>query len=125
MLDYQSFVLKNAQVVGQLEGTLRHLSLVLPGRFKNSEVVSELMVVLLRLLSFYHDHILRDQVRAQFPLTKISSFNRYTKHLIKSFSYKIVAMLLKLITSSQLLIEIIAQKTRGYPGILVWIEVLK
>lgn len=122
---YQKFVLKNAQIVGQLEASLRHLSYILPGRFENSEVVSELMVVLLRLSSFYHDQILERQIKLQFPLSKISSFNRFTRHLIISFRYKLIAVVLKIIQSSQLLIEMISQKTRGYPGILVWIEMSK
>ncbi|KAG9932282.1 hypothetical protein KCU98_g20405, partial [Aureobasidium melanogenum] len=38
---YGDFVTKNASAVGQIEGALRSLTYILPGRFRDTEIASE------------------------------------------------------------------------------------
>ena len=39
---YEQFVLNNADIVNRLEGVLKSLALIIPGRFNDSIIVSEI-----------------------------------------------------------------------------------
>ncbi|KAI8923209.1 peroxisome membrane protein [Entophlyctis helioformis] len=81
---YDDFVLNNAQHVHSIEGGLRSLSYILPGRFENSDIVSEALYASVGLVSLKHDSILAKEARRQNPQAPVSRFNRYTLALLKS-----------------------------------------
>ena len=114
---YGDFITKNAGAVGQVEGTLRSLSYLVPGRFRESEMASEGLNSGVQLLGLYHDHLLseargakgaRDGSRQhQHPHT------RYTKfYCRKSAVYRRTATTMQVVQYTELLLEMMA-KRRG------------
>ncbi|KAI8866806.1 peroxisome membrane protein [Ramicandelaber brevisporus] len=62
---YERFILQNASKVSSIESTIRTITYVLPGRFDDAELVSEVLYALLNLLGLYHDSILAKAADAQ------------------------------------------------------------
>lgn len=63
---YEHFISKNASAVGQVEGALRSLSYIIPGRFRESEIASESLNSSVQLLSLYHDSLLSKALAHSF-----------------------------------------------------------
>ncbi|KAF1353396.1 peroxisomal membrane protein pex16 [Delphinella strobiligena] len=112
---YGDFVTKNASAVGQIEGALRSLTYIIPGRFRDAEIASESVHSSVQLLSLYHDSLLARAV-AQLPALQKkhqSPHNRYTRFWTqKSPSYKRLALALQVMQYVELLCEM-AAKRRG------------
>ncbi|KAK4150279.1 peroxisomal membrane protein PEX16 [Chaetomidium leptoderma] len=116
---YDEFITKNAHQVSQIESTLRSLTYIIPGRFRDAEIASESIHSGVQLLSLYHDTLLR---RAH-TLTKLpvppslsqppAPHGRYTRFwTLKSALYRRVAYVLQIVHYVELLCEM-AAKRRG------------
>src|ERR1700742_1959701 len=78
---YSDFITKNGAAVGQVEGALRSLSYILPGRFRDSELASESLNSSVQLLSLYHDSLLSRALAHSLRKAPVhqSPHNRYTR----------------------------------------------
>ncbi|EDO32174.1 predicted protein [Nematostella vectensis] len=56
---YKDYILQNPEIASKMEGMLRLLSYVLPGRFGASDALSELLYSASQLLSLMHDGVFR------------------------------------------------------------------
>ncbi|KAK8200645.1 hypothetical protein M8818_005960 [Zalaria obscura] len=112
---YGEFVTKNASTVSQIEGALRSLTYIIPGRFRDAEIASESIHSGVQLLSLYHDSLLARAVAQLPPLQRPhpSPHSRYTRFWTKkSPTYKRLALTLQVIQYTELLCEM-AAKRRG------------
>ncbi len=150
---YDDFITKNLSQVSQIESTLRSLTYIIPGRFRDAEMASEAIHSGVQLLSLYHDLLLlRTSSPAastapsqQHPLASPppssatprpslgpahppSQHTRYTRFWIqKSPLYRRVAILLQVVRYTELLCEM-AAKRRGERlrwRVVVLIEAIK
>ncbi|KAL1306541.1 hypothetical protein AAFC00_005231 [Neodothiora populina] len=112
---YSDFVTKNSSAVGQIEGALRSLTYIIPGRFRDTEIASESVHSGVQLISLYHDSLLARAV-ANLPALQNrhqSPHTRYTRFWSQNSSaYKRVALTLQVIQYVELLCEM-AAKRRG------------
>ncbi|KAK3354424.1 peroxisome membrane protein [Neurospora tetraspora] len=113
---YGDFITKNNHQVSQIESTLRSLTYIIPGRFRDAEIASESIHSGVQLLSLYHDTLL---FRASSKLSQPSLANAPSPHkryirfwFLKSPLYRRVAYLLQIVNYVELLIEM-AAKRRG------------
>ncbi|RUS15891.1 peroxisome membrane protein [Endogone sp. FLAS-F59071] len=119
---YDDFLIKNASQITAIESTLRSLTYILPGRFEDAEFASQALFALLNLLGLYHDSILHRAATAfastspaaAAALPPPPAFNRYTRHWYQSSKlYRRIAMLLTLISYTEVLVEMGVQKKWG------------
>ncbi|GAB1312434.1 Peroxisomal membrane protein PEX16 [Madurella fahalii] len=115
---YDDFITKNAHQVSQIESTLRSLTYIIPGRFRDAEIASESIHSGVQLLSLYHDSLLRRALTlSKLPLPSLSqnpsAHSRYTRFwTVKSALYRRVAYVLQIVNYVELLCEM-AAKRRG------------
>ncbi|KAK4246027.1 peroxisome membrane protein [Corynascus novoguineensis] len=117
---YDDFITKNAHQVSQIESTLRSLTYIIPGRFRDAEIASESIHSGVQLLSLYHDTLLRRaQKLTRLPLPPSlaahppSPRSRYTRFwTLRSALYRRVAYVLQVVQYVELLCEM-AAKRRG------------
>ncbi|KAH6855363.1 peroxisome membrane protein [Chaetomium sp. MPI-CAGE-AT-0009] len=118
---YDDFITKNAHQVSQIESTLRSLTYIIPGRFRDAEIASESIHSGVQLLSLYHDTLLRraHKLATKVPLPPSLSqpaptpHSRYTRFwTLKSTLYRRVAYALQIVHYVELLCEM-AAKRRG------------
>ncbi|VDC01824.1 unnamed protein product [Peniophora sp. CBMAI 1063] len=109
LANYESFLIHNIDTLSSLESTLRSVSWLLPGRFKDAELASESLAASLNLLSLYHDTIIAKLVERDpkyKPLIPPSLHARYTRAWADSSArYKWAARALEVVRFTQLLIE--------------------
>lgn len=127
---YEAFILDNVSQVNAIESALRSLTYILPGRFSDAELASEALFSLLNLVGLYHDTILtKTSHQLSSDGTRASIFNRYTRTLIDSSAlYKKCAYLLSFLEYSEVLLEMLALKSRGIRGkdnMVVLVELIK
>ncbi|KAL2375042.1 peroxisomal membrane protein pex16 [Blastomyces gilchristii SLH14081] len=128
---YEEFVTKNSSSISQIESTLRSLSYIIPGRFRESELASESLHSGVQLLSLYHDSLV-SRVISRLPATitrpNPTPHARYTKYWSsRSSLYQRVALTLQMIQYTELLWEMIARR-RGEKirwRVIVFIEGVK
>ncbi|KAJ3551598.1 hypothetical protein NM688_g4609 [Phlebia brevispora] len=129
---YESFLVNNVSTISTVESTLRSVTWILPGRFKDAELASEALSALLNVMSIYHDTILAKLANSDpkyKPLLPASPHTRYTRAWSdKDSRYKWAARLLEVIKYTELLIEMglrrtVSSKAR-WKGIVV-IEAIK
>ncbi|KAJ3319463.1 Peroxisomal membrane protein pex16, partial [Boothiomyces sp. JEL0866] len=106
-MNYENFILKNAQHVQSVEASLRTLSYFLPGRFDNSEILSEALYSGTKLVGLYHDSILEVEAQKQQP-KGASAFNRYNKGLLRKA--RIICWVLTVIRSFETTAEMISSR---------------
>ncbi|TQS37351.1 hypothetical protein Golomagni_02178 [Golovinomyces magnicellulatus] len=109
---YDKFITTNQSAVTSIESTLRALTYVIPGRFRDAELASESLHCSVQLLSLYHDKLL---IRPDAWISSIpnlqSLHNRYTIFWCqRSRFYHRVALLLNMIQYTKLLWEMIAKR---------------
>ncbi|KAI9886064.1 MAG: hypothetical protein M1823_002137 [Watsoniomyces obsoletus] len=140
---YGDFIVKNASSVSQIESTLRSLTYIIPGRFRDSEIASESrssstsplclnhMPCGIQLLSLYHDSLLARAV-ARLPLGRQPSHptphHRYTRFWTqKSPRYQRIALTLQMIQYTELLCEMAAKRRseRSRWRVVVFLEMIK
>ncbi|CAK7238678.1 MAG: hypothetical protein STHCBS139747_000096 [Sporothrix thermara] len=136
---YDDFITKNLGQVSQIESTLRSLTYIIPGRFRDAEIASEAIHSGVQLLSLYHDLLLLRTPGASPSETsspkgnssaaaaklspppppppgaaQASSYHtRYTRYWVyKSPFYRRVAVVLQVVRYTELLCEM-AAKRRG------------
>ncbi|CAK7234342.1 hypothetical protein SBRCBS47491_008916 [Sporothrix bragantina] len=131
---YDDFIAKNLGQVSQIESTLRSLTYIIPGRFRDAEIASEAIHSGVQLLSLYHDLLLlRTQGASPSggasssigpasaskllpppgPAQAPSHHTRYTRYWVyKSPFYRRVAVVLQVVRYTELLCEM-AAKRRG------------
>lgn len=126
---YESFLLHNVSQVTALESSLRSMTYVLPGRFKDAELAGEVIYALVHLLGLYHDSVLfrivyarhRDadhealaSALASANLPKISPHARYTSFW-RTTQPRYAAAAAALVTTEalQLLAEMLARRRLG------------
>jgi len=106
---YESFLISNVSTISSLESTLRSVTWLLPGRFKDAELASEALSASLNMLSLYHDTLLAkitDTEPKLKPLLPPSLHTRYTRAWIDSDRrYRWAARVLELVRFVELLIE--------------------
>ncbi|KAI0801195.1 peroxisome membrane protein, partial [Fomes fomentarius] len=129
---YESFLVAHVSTISSLESTLRSITWLLPGRFKDAELASEALSAILNVMSMYHDTLLAKVARTDpkyKPLLPASPHTRYTRAwCAKDARYKWAARALELIRFTELLLEMglrrkVSPKTR-WRGV-VMLEVLK
>ncbi|KZT72845.1 peroxisome membrane protein [Daedalea quercina L-15889] len=129
---YESFLVKNVSTISSLESTLRSITWILPGRFRDAELASEALSASLNVMSMYHDTLLEKVVQADpkyKALIPPSLHARYTRAWSEKDSlYKWAARVLQLVRFTELLIEMglrrkVSQRNR-WRGIVV-LEVMK
>ena len=127
---YSDFITKNAGAVGQVEGALRSIAYIIPGRFRESEIASESLNSSVQLLSLYHDSLLSRALAHSFERQKQhqSPHNRYTRfYCSRSPTYRRTATALHCVQYTELLLEMMAkrrdQKTRW--RVVVLLEAIK
>ncbi|CAK7273496.1 hypothetical protein SEPCBS119000_005688 [Sporothrix epigloea] len=130
---YDEFIAKNLGQVSQIESTLRSLTYIIPGRFRDAEIASETIHTGVQLLSLYHDLLLlrtpadppssksspnkpapaNKPISSPVPGQAPSLHTRYTRYWVqKSDTYRRVAVVLQVVRSMELLCEM-AAKRRG------------
>ncbi|RMY40826.1 hypothetical protein D0865_12453, partial [Hortaea werneckii] len=110
---YGDFITKNAGAVGQVEGALRSLTYIIPGRFRESELASESLNSGVQLLALYHDSLLSRALAQSLQQRKHhqTPHNRYTGfYCQKSSTYKGTAITLQVIQYTELLLEMMAKR---------------
>ncbi|EPT03838.1 hypothetical protein FOMPIDRAFT_1022038 [Fomitopsis schrenkii] len=129
---YESFLVKNVSTISSLESTLRSITWILPGRFRDAELASEALAASLNVMSMYHDTLLERVVQAEpkyKALIPPSLHTRYTRAWSeKNAFYKWAARVLELVRFTELLIEMglrrkVSQRNR-WRGIVA-LEVIK
>lgn len=113
---YTDFITKNAGAVGQVEGALRSIAYLIPGRFRESEIASESLNSSVQLLSLYHDSLLSralaHSLKERQPQHQ-NPHNRYTRYYCsRSTTYRRTATTLQVVQYTELLLEMMA-KRRG------------
>ncbi|KAK2003813.1 peroxisomal membrane protein [Colletotrichum falcatum] len=126
---YDDFITKNASQVSQIESALRSLTYIIPGRFRDAEIASETVHSSVQLLSLYHDTLLMRAI-SRIPMARLPSpHRRYTKYWTqRSPTYRRIAMLLQMVTYTQLLCEMAAKRRGGERGrwrVIVLLEAIK
>lgn len=145
---YEAFLLSNASQITAVESSLRSITYILPGRFKDAELAGEAIYTAVQVLSMYHDSVLCQIVYAHAgrhaskagvgaPATaplgadvpKMSLHARYTAYWrTASARYRRAATLLMVIEAMQLLAEMLARRQLGRQrawDVVVAIEVVK
>jgi peroxin-16 len=108
---YSDFILKNQSAVTQIESTLRSLTYIIPGRFRDAELASESLHSSIQLLSLYHDTLLSRALSKLPGMPRQNAHNRYTKFWVKGNKmYRRIAMLLSMIQYTELLWEMTAKR---------------
>ncbi|OBZ78670.1 Peroxisomal membrane protein PEX16 [Grifola frondosa] len=106
---YESFLVHNVSTISTVESTLRSITWILPGRFKDAELASEALSATLNVMSMYHDTLLAKFIQADSkykPLIPSSLHTRYTRAWSdKDARYKWAARALELLRFVELLIE--------------------
>ncbi len=124
---YERFILKNANSISSIESTLRSLSYVLPGRFKDAELASESIYSGVQLLGLYHDHLLARAVKKDDKTCTLH--RRYTQFWDETNGlYRRAALTLSVIQYTELLVEMFARKRwsdKGRWKVIVLLEVVK
>ena len=126
---YESFLLQHVSQVTALESSLRSMTYILPGRFKDAELAGEVIYALVHLLGLYHDSVLfrivyarhrdRDQealasALASANVPKISPHARYTSFWRTTQPrYALAAAALATTEAVQLLAEMLARRRLG------------
>ncbi|KAK1233034.1 hypothetical protein PQX77_003837 [Marasmius sp. AFHP31] len=106
---YESFLLNNVSTISTLESSLRSLSWILPGRFKDAELASETLSASMNMMSMYHDTLLARLVatdpslRSLLPPSMHTRFTRAWEN--KDSRYKWIARVLEIIRFTELVIE--------------------
>ncbi|KAI0296159.1 peroxisome membrane protein [Russula brevipes] len=106
---YESFLIQNGSTISSLESTLRSVTWLLPGRFRDAELVSEALSASLNALSLYHDTLLNRAVGNEpkyKPLLPPSLHSRFTRAWADThIRYRWTARTLELIRFVELLLE--------------------
>lgn len=143
---YESFLLANAPQVTAVESSLRSITYILPGRFKDAEVAGEAIYTAVNLLGMYHDSVLfrivygrrrvadgvvgdvRENLLAG-DVPRLSRHARYT-HFWRTHSstYRKAAIALMVLENTQLLAEMLARRRVGQKcawDIVLAVEIVK
>jgi len=106
---YETFLIKNVSTISSLESTLRSITWILPGRFRDAELASEALSAALNVMSMYHDTLLAQFVQSDpkyKALIPPSPHTRYTRAWSdRDWRYKWAARTLQLVRFVELLIE--------------------
>ncbi|KAI0815009.1 peroxisome membrane protein [Irpex lacteus] len=106
---YESFLVNNVSTISTVESTLRSITWILPGRFKDAELASEALSALLNVTSLYHDTLLARIVKTDpkyKPVLPATSHTRYTRAWGETNNlYKWASRLLEVVKYVELLIE--------------------
>ncbi|KAI0308241.1 peroxisome membrane protein [Multifurca ochricompacta] len=106
---YESFLIQNVSTISSLESTLRSVTWLLPGRFKDAELVSEALSASLNALSLYHDTLLIRAIENEpkyKPLLPPTLHSRFTRAWADNHArYRWTARTLELIRFVELLLE--------------------
>ncbi|EIW64597.1 peroxisome membrane protein [Trametes versicolor FP-101664 SS1] len=132
LAQYESFLVAHVSTISSLESSLRSITWILPGRFKDAELASEALSALLNVMSMYHDTLLAKVAQTDpkyKPLIPTSPHTRYTRAWCdKDSRYKWAARALELLRFTELLVEMglrrkVSRSTR-WRGIVV-LEAIK
>ncbi|KAI0348593.1 peroxisome membrane protein [Trametopsis cervina] len=106
---YESFLVNNVSTISTVESTLRSITWILPGRFKDAELASEALSALLNVTSLYHDTLLARIMKTDpkyKPVLPASTHTRYSRAWCeKDGRYKWAARFLEVVKFVELLVE--------------------
>ncbi|KAI6008219.1 peroxisomal membrane protein PEX16 [Pisolithus orientalis] len=106
---YEDFLVKNVSTISSVESTLKSITWLLPGRFKDAELASEALSALLNVTSLYHDTLLAKIAQndtKRKPILPLPLHTKYTRAWCeKDRKYKWTARILELVRFTQLLVE--------------------
>ncbi|WFD36578.1 hypothetical protein MCUN1_003461 [Malassezia cuniculi] len=143
---YESFLLANAPQVTAVESSLRSITYILPGRFKDAEVTGEAIYTAVNLLGMYHDSVLFrivygrrraaegvvGDVRESILAGDVPRLSRHARYAhfwrTHSPSYRAAAVWLMIIENTQLLAEMLARRRLGRKcawDVVLAIEIVK
>ncbi|CCL99040.1 uncharacterized protein FIBRA_01049 [Fibroporia radiculosa] len=112
---YESFLVKNVSTISSLESSLRSITWILPGRFRDAELASEALSAVLNVTSMYHDTLLAKFIQSDPKYKSLippSPHTRYTRAWSdKNSQYKWIARTLQLIRFLELLVEMGLRRT--------------
>ncbi|KAG7099107.1 hypothetical protein E1B28_000980 [Marasmius oreades] len=132
LAQYEFFLLNNVSTISTLESSLRSLSWILPGRFKDAELASEALSASLNMMSMYHDTLLARLVATDSNLRSLlppSMHTRYTRAWASQDArYNLLARALEVVRFTELVIEMglrrkVSDRSR-WRGIVL-LEILK
>ena len=104
---YEEFLLSNAQRIEGIENALTALSYILPGRFKDADIASEVLYMILRFVTLNHDKII-GTIAHKFKTKSLHS--KYIENVSRNKQYTIVAHLLTFTEYSETVVEMIVQR---------------
>eukprot|EP00834_Sanchytrium_tribonematis_P007635 NODE_722_length_4463_cov_0.626489.p3 type:complete len:249 gc:universal NODE_722_length_4463_cov_0.626489:1346-2092(+) len=105
--DYENFLLTNADRIHGIENALTAVSYLLPGRFKDADIASELLYMILRFVTLYHDKII-GKIAHKFKSK--STHAKYIEHVSQNKSYNLLSHLLTGIEYLETVFEMIVQR---------------
>lgn len=62
LTSYEEFLMKNASLISSVENSLRSLTYVIPGRFQDAALVSEVVYALVSLFRYYNDSVYSERL---------------------------------------------------------------
>ncbi|RKP03702.1 hypothetical protein CXG81DRAFT_9150 [Caulochytrium protostelioides] len=103
---YTALVRQHAAEAHSLEGALRSISYLLPGKFAGADLISEALFSAVNLLGLAHDRILAQRFRDRAPAAVVSPFNRYIEYQHeRSPAFRKTAQCLTLVQTLEVLAE--------------------
>ncbi len=104
---YEEYLVRNAQSIEAIENGLTALSYVLPGRFKDSDIASEILYMLLRFITLKHDKII-GKIAEKFKPKNLHS--KYVEYACKNEKYNLFAHLLTSLEYIETVVEMLTQR---------------
>ncbi|KAL8691781.1 MAG: hypothetical protein Q9218_003082, partial [Villophora microphyllina] len=123
---YEDFVTNNASSVTQIESTLRSLTYIIPGRFRESELASETLHTSTLLLSLYHTSLLRRHFPSPSPPSPQTRYTTFYTARSRLYSHSIT--LLQTVQYTELLCEMFFKRRGGDKArwrLVVLLEIVK
>jgi peroxin-16 len=109
---YDEFVMKNAPLITSVENSFRSLSYILPGRFQDAAIVSEVIYGLVSIFKWYNDSVFFEKMPA---MNGGIAWNEYIRLLERASPIAGHAMrLYNLMRMGQIPMEMLIERILGF-----------